>query len=581
MKTSSQGCSYYVARAVVLAFTTVLAETASATTATCSIDALNALQIKYLDVTSATLVASANGVPEYCQISGNVTTHGEGVGKGSAGVQISLPSNWNGKFLFMGGGGFDGVIFGIPNPADLIKGYAMAGTDSGHMTNPAETEPSNDASWSVISLGVPDKIKLADYFYRSRHDVVVATKELIKSYYGDPIHHAYFSGCSNGGHEAVKQAMRYPDDFEGVIAGDPWIDQPGNELWNLRNIKELLNAWIPPSAFPAIQKAVYAQCDAADGVVDGLIQNPAKCAFNPDTLVPSVLSQQQSNALKVYLSAVRDETGTLVFPGSSVAGIGAATESNFPSVTGLAVNEVPIFASLATAVPAPYPTGPQPWGSTFTSPSNWQLAFGVIGDFGYRDLNANLVGDLVIDSNGRARTDAVDLVYRRAEPGLATDPEDLRRFIGMGHKLLIYDGYADSTLNPYKTILFYEDLAQESGGYQKTQENVRLFMFPDMEHCGLGGVGLQPVDTLTPLENWVEQGLAPEFLMASHTTGPESTGLNNRTMPVCKFPEQARYNGSGNLNDASSWSCPPNQGLLEVGPNGIAAGLGKGEDGDE
>jgi feruloyl esterase len=137
----------------------------------------------------------------------------------------------------------------------------------------------------------------------------------------------------------------------------------------------------------------------------------------------------------------------------------------------------------------------------------------------------------------------------------------------------MYDGYADHALNAYPKVLLYKRLAKENGGFERTQENIRLFMAPDMQHCS-GGTGPNSFDTLTPLENWVERGIAPESLLATHRT----EGVVDRTMPICMFPRQAEYRGSGNVNDASTWSCPPNQKLLEVGQNGVDAGLGNDDD---
>jgi feruloyl esterase len=530
----------------------------------CSGAALNGLKVPDLTITSAAMVLAAKGTPEYCRGIGSIVTKGEGAGQGSAGFQISLPSSWNGKFLFVGGGGYDGSIIGVEAPENLKKGYAIVATDSGHAANPAARL--NDASWAITAPGVPDEPKLADYFYRSRHLVAVATKKLVQSFYGSTIKHAYRSGCSNGGREAIKHAMDYPDDFDGIIAGNAWIDQAGNELWALRNAKALLNAWIAPSAYPAIEQAVLAQCDAIDGVADRLIQNPAKCGFNPDTLVPGVLNQAQANALKTYMSAVRDENGNVVFPGGSVAGIGDTSAS--PLKQGLAEQSVRFTDNLKAAGPPPYPAGPQPWGNLNDGSSGWTLAYGLMAYLGYRDPTVNLMGDLVIDGNGRARKEAVELLYSRVQAGRADDPSALGPYIKKDRKLLIFDGYADPTLDAYKKILFYKELAKLNGGYERTQRNVRMFMVPDMQHC-FGGTGPNTFDSLAALENWVERGVAPDFLLASHSTG----GSVDRTMPVCMFPRQAEYRGSGDVNDASNWSCPPNQKLLEVGPNGVAAGL--------
>ena len=197
--------------------------------------------------------------------------------------------------------------------------------------------------------------------------MAVAAKLLVLAYYGaHRITHSYFSGCSNGGHEGFVEAIRYPDDFEGIISGDPWINQPGNQEWSLRNMKALLTqGWIPYSAGPALSAAVYANCDALDGVMDGLIQNPAMCSFDPNSLVPGTLTQAQANALKLYLDAVRDDHGNIIFPGATVSDIGLVATGRTTASTGIFANEV--------NTPAPFPSGPQPWGNLDASATLWPL----------------------------------------------------------------------------------------------------------------------------------------------------------------------------------------------------------------
>ena len=536
----------------------------------CTVSALNALGVPNMTVTAATDVPAANGVPEYCDLKGTVATNGEGAGPNTAGFEIDLPATWNHKFMFEGGGGFDGSL--TPGTSQqLIKGYATASTDSGHTAPAGPILPVLNPSFAVISPGVVSEPELVDYFYRSRHQVAVAAKLLVRAYYGaDAILYSYFSGCSNGGHEGFVEAIRYPNDFDGIISGDPWINQPGNEEWQLRNTKAFLKAWIPYSAGPAMNDAVMANCDAADGVVDGLIQNPAKCSFDPNTLVPATLTQDQADALKLYLEAVRDQNGRIIFPGASVSDIGELEPTGIPelpaSITGIYQNEL--------GTPAPDPLGPQPWGSLFTvTPGGWPLTDGVIAYLGYRDPSVNLISDLVVDDRGLVNDEAHRLLYKRLARGLANRGSMLLPFVSTGHKLLIYDGFSDPTLNPYETIRVYKELAGEVGGYHDAQESVRLFMVPGMQHCA-GGIGPNVFDTLTPLEKWVEERQPPDGIIATHYVSNNPSLGADRTMPLCKFPEQARYSGSGNVNDAANWSCSQDdESLLELGPNGRQAGV--------
>ena len=523
----------------------------------CSVEALTALNVPNLTITSATDVSAAAPNPEYCLVVSTLVTSGEGTGPGSAGVQVQLPANWNRKLLFNGVGGLAGSFNSSANPVDLTlflaKGYATGVTDTGHVNT--------DLSWEYTSPGVPNAPALTDYFYRAVHEATVATKQLVKSYYSASISRAYFDGCSNGGKMGFEEATRFPNDYDAIIAGAPWLDPLGTSLWALKNTQALLAAYIPPSAFPAIDAAQLAQCDKADGVVDGLIQDPAKCAFNPDTLVPGTLTQPQANALKRIIAPVEDSKGGLVYPGSPISYEAAPGNSLLSDELG---------------TPAPFPTADQPWGPFPATPSpapgNWGLAVDVISLLGYYDASVNLNSALV-ESNGVVNAAALELLYDRLAADIPDDPAKLSGFLNKGGKMIIYHGYSDPIISPYRTIWYYRDLARLNGGYQELQEQVRLFTVPGMEHC-TNGVGPNKFDTITALEKWVEHGVPPERIVATKYDGDVIGATVLRTMPLCKYPEEAHYNGSGDVNNAGSWSCSPlDRSLLEAGLNGIQAGL--------
>jgi feruloyl esterase len=533
---------------------------APASATSCAVAALNALRVPSLTVTSAGYIRAANGVPEYCDLKGSVTTADEGAGPGLAGFEIDLPQTWNHKFIFNGGGGFDGSV-SPANRQELLKGYATVSTDSGHVLPAAASQMAPFyADWVITAPGVPDMPKLIDYFYRSRHQVGIAAKQLVLAYYeSSAIAYSYFTGCSNGGRQALIQAMRYPDDFDGIVSSAPWMDPLGTELWTLKNVKALLKAYIPSTTLTAVEAAVKTQCDAADGVTDGLIQNPAKCSFNPDTLVPGILTQAQADAVKNIIKPVSDYDSHLIYPGSAVS-----------VLTGLL--GVPPILQSETLAPAVAPAGVQPWGSVAAAPANWQLATGVISYLGHYDPSVNLNSG-TIESDDGVPTAELARLYERLSPDLADDPVKLNDFITKGHKLLLFHGYSDPVISPYRTILFYTDAAAKNGGYDKLQEHVRLFMVPDMLHCS-GGSGPNVFDSVTALEDWVERGLAPDRIIAAHYVNNNQGLGTDRTMPLCKFPEQARHTGSGDVNNAATWTCPPlDRSLLEIGPNGQQAGL--------
>jgi feruloyl esterase len=533
---------------VVLLWSVIAVAPASATD--CKAAALSALRVPNMTITSATDVPAAAPNPQYCDVNGSVATSGEGAGPNSAGFEAMLPANWNGKFIFNGVGGLAGSLNSSANPVDqalfLSRGYATAITDTGHQ--------SADPTWEFTSPGEPNTPKVIDYFYRAVHEVTLAAKQLVKDYYHTAtISHSYFDGCSNGGKMGLLEAMRFPSDYDGVISGSPWLDPVGTSLWSLKNTKALLDAYIPLPVFATVGAAIAKQCDATDGVSDGLIQNPAKCSFNPDALVPETLTQKQADALKLILKPVRDEKGNVIYPGSSVGNLGQDNRSPRGPVNQL-------------ETPAANPASARPWGDA-TPPGNWNLATGILLALGYYDTRVDL--NHAIENNGVVQPDPLKLVYERLAADIPDDPSRYGAFFAAGGKLLIYHGYEDLIISPYSSIWFYEDLAEKNGGYEKLQGHARLFMAPGMQHC-VGGSGPNTFDTLSALEKWVEKGAAPDAIVASHSTN----NVVDRTMPLCRFPEQARYKGSGDVTDSANWTCPQqDQSLLAVGLNGTQAGV--------
>ncbi|HLJ25036.1 MAG TPA: tannase/feruloyl esterase family alpha/beta hydrolase [Candidatus Acidoferrales bacterium] len=518
--------------------------------ADCNVPALNALKIPEMKVESATIVSAAAPNSAFCDVKGAVTTTGEGAEPGSANFEVILPQNWNGKFIFLGVGGLAGVMNTSANPADrpqfLVKGYATAITDTGHLVaNP---------TWEYTKPGTPDTPKIVDYYFRAVHDVTLASKQLVKSYYHtDTIRRSYFDGCSNGGKMGLLEASRYPADYDGIISGSPWLDPAGTSLWTLKNIKALLETYIPAEKFQAVAAAILKECDKADGVADGLIQNPAKCAFNPNALVPETLTQQQADALKLIMSPVRSEHGKIVYPGASVGNLGQVNVTVRGSTNYL-------------DAPAADPTSAKPWGDA-TVPANWSLAQNILMKLGYYDAGKDMNNS--IENKGVAKDDALNLIYQRLAADIPDDASAYGAYFAKGGKLLIYHGYEDLIISPYSTVWFYEDLAQSMGGYAQVQRSARLFMVPGMQHCE-GGSGPNTFDTLTAMENWAERNVEPEAIPATHSTNDAV----DRTMPLCKFPEQAHYKGSGDPKVAESWTCPAaDKSLLAVGPNGTQAGV--------
>lgn len=555
----------------------MLADPAPAQTSTpCTQAAVAALNVSHVTILSAAPDATN---PTQCDVLGTVATRGFGAPPGSARFQVQLPSStvWNEKLVFFGQGGFAGSLSAATNAADpgaaAANHYATAVTDTGHQAG------STDASWALIASGVPDEAKLTDYYFRAVHEVAVAVKELVERFYAGPLKRAYFDGCSNGGRQAFVEATKFPDDFDGIVAGDPFMDI--RSILGGVNFHKIqlasANVYIPAAKLPMIDAAVYDSCDAADGVVDHLIQNPLKCAFDPHTLVtpsctgsdPTCLTAGEANTLTKYLTALRDDDGNIVYTGETVSDLAAGSQGLLDfSLGGMD------FWTTGVVPPTVGFNASQPWDNNGFSPSpiGWQFVDHFIKFVVERDPTFDMRS--YIHKVGEVSDAERRLFDRRSEAGDGDIPAKLLPFIEKGKKLLIYHGFSDPALTTTRTIKYYEDLAETlEMSFPELQEHVRLFTVPGMHHC-VGGPGPNFFDTLTALDNWVDQGVPPDAIIATHFVNNTPFAVD-RTMPLCKFPEEARHNGNGPVDSAASWSCPPDdQGLLEVGANGRLAGLG-------
>jgi feruloyl esterase len=554
------------------------------------------LSIPNVTVTSATLVPASTvtlpagtfSVPEYCQVIGAVATSGDcpttgpwatGCGPGSAEFRLNLPPVWNHKFLFEGCGGNCGSVTSTSvNPVDAAEalglGYAVVNTNTGHEQDPMTIL----LTWAVSDSTPPvvNASAIIDFYYRAVHQVTMAAKKYVELYYGARIDYAYFDGCSTGGRQSMVEGTRYPDDYDGLIVGDPAIAYHNGRLSTLKQGLAFVpsGTYIPLSTVQAVDAAVFASCDALDGVVDGLIQNPAACNIQPSALAAEgILTTAQANALQAYILPQTDTSGLPLFPGMPISDLSTA---NFISP---GTND-----EIATAPPSP--TAAEPWGAATCpyatcgglGPSAWSL--GEVGIKAYVEENqffdVNPNGPTpnwpqTVSATGNTVSPAtVALLYAQTGLGDAEDPYKLMKFLHKGGKVVWYHGGSDSLITPFRSFWFYEQLASVMGGYDRTQDSVRLFIEPGMDHCG-GGVSPNSFDTLQALDKWVTKGVAPEGILA---TAPTSTlPSSGRTMPLCKFPEEASYSGSGNVYSAANWSCDPSDtGMLAVGTTGLASG---------
>jgi Tannase and feruloyl esterase len=463
-------------------------------------------------------------LPAFCRVSGVLAP----TPNSHIAFEVWLPvAGWNGKYQGVGNGGFAGEINYSDLATALSAGYATASTDTGHQAGGA------DARWA---LGHPEKV--IDYGHRAIHETAVAAKALVRSFYGEPARYSYFSSCSNGGRQALMEAQRYPADYDGIIAGAPAADFSRTAALFVSNLRATTTpeGFIPPSTYAAVEQAVNAVCDAQDGVADGVVSRPDACAFDPAALsckaagTASCLTPAQVDTMKTLYAGLRDGTGRQLHPG---------------------------FVPGAES-------GPGGWGLWLTgaAPSqSLEFAFGT-------QFFQNLVyGD---PAYGVARIDPVrDLAaaQERVGPILdATDP-DLSAFNTRGGKLILYHGWNDAALPPAATIDYYHRVV-ESLGQSRVDGFVRLYMIPGLQHCfggpgtgrfgGLPEGGPRPADPehsmSASLERWVEEGAAPRAITASRLV-PGDPGRVAFTRPLCPYPQVARYKGTGDSSQSSSFTC--------------------------
>ena len=417
-------------------------------------------------------------------------------------IEVWLPSvGWNGRHEVVGNGGWAGSI-GYAALSDALRdGYAAAGTDTGHEGGSAK-----------FALGHPEK--LIDNAYRAVHEMTVQAKVIVAAFYGDGPTFSYWNGCSSGGKQGLKEAQRFPADFDGIIAGAPANNMMRlhiGSLWNAAAVHATDASAIPPAMFPAIHKAVLDACDALDGAKDGLIEDPTRCHFDPQVLQcradagPPCLVPAQVEALrKIYGGAVNPRTNEQIFPGWA---------RGFELGLGVTAGAQPESTPLDT------------FRYVVTQNPEW--------DWRTLDFDADV-----------AKADAVD-------HGVITsvDP-DLSAFFARGGKLLLYHGWGDPNISPLNTVNYYNSAVVKNGGVKATETKMRLFMMPGMGHCR-GGEGPDTFDKMRVIRQWVEEGKVPGRIVATHRTGDAV----DRTRPLCPYPQVAKYTGTGSIDDASNFAC--------------------------
>ena len=495
----------------------VLALTIAMLAAAATCDSLAQMKIERTEISMAQPVAAGafempgrggrgmRDLPAFCRVAGAIHPTADSDIKFETWMPIE---GWNGRLQGVGNGGLAGSISYPAMATALRAGYATASTDTGHTQ-----EPGGDARWA---LGHPEKIK--DYGNRAVHEMTVKAKAIAAAFYGNNARRSYWNGCSTGGNQALSEAQRYPADYDGILAGAPanyltHLQAGGN--WIAHAIHSGPATFIPAAKLPAIARAVMAACDAADGVADGVLEDPRTCRFDPAVLAckeadgDDCLTAPQIQGLKkVYDGAHNPRTGELVFPGYMRGGEAG-------------------------------------WGmwiaGTDVPPRNAQ--HGIMAAF-FRNF---VFGNPDWDWKTFDFDKDVELADRKVGGEVNAVNPDLKAFKDRGGKLIQYHGWSDPAISPLNSVNYFGSVQKKMGD---TQDFYRLFMMPGVGHCG-GGAGPSDFDRMAPIVDWVENGKAPERIVAGNVSG----GKTDRTRPLCAYPRIAKYKGSGSTDDAANFTC--------------------------
>ena len=461
-------------------------------------------------VETAALVPAAGETPEHCHVTGQILPEIR--------FELSLPTSWNGRLYMFGNGGYAGETLTSSQRTNtrrsaLKHGFAAAQTNTGH-----------DAAIEPLGSFAVNRQKLLDYAWRAVHVTAETSKRIIRSFYGQAASRSYFDGCSTGGRQGLMSAQRFPDDFDGIVVGAPVLDFSTTMVNYISNIRALAAAPITPEKLKIVARQIYAKCDGIDGLVDGLITDPRQCAFDPGKDLPvcaegtdgECLTRPQTRALEgVYRGA--ESGGKRIFWGQPVG----------------AEIEMPVMGETRN--------GWSGWlisdGPTISE--NFARTFFRFMAFPKPDPNYDLKS-FNFDSDP-VRLKTIGAILDAKNP-------DLSRFKARGGKIIMYFGWSDAALNPLMGVDYYEKVSGTMGS--STTDFFRLFMVPGMAHCR-GGQGTDELDAFTPLVEWVEKGVAPKELPATHS----KEGKAVRSRPLCPYPQVAKYDGKGNPDEARSFVC--------------------------
>jgi len=478
------------------------------------------------DVRIISIAAGTDPAP-HCKVAGVIGTE--------TNFELLLPDTWNGKFVMGGGGGFVGSIVNVALMyGPLQRGYATVGTDTGHQAH------SLDASWALNNLE-----RVVSFGHQAVHRTAVTAQALTSAYYGRDVSKNYFVGCSRGGGQALMEAQRYPEDFDGIVAGAPayhWTHELGARNAWVNQVMypdptDLSSAAIGPEDAKLIGNAVMDQCDSLDGLKDGILNNPLQCDFEVSSLActgedkAACLTGQEVKAARRIYDDLRDQEG-LIFPGLPPGGELSPFGWNLWLTGGLDhqvdVADFQEGARTDSGFPAP-----------ITPSASFAFGNGVMKYLVFHDPDWNYA-DYSFET---FRSDVATVA-----PTLnATDP-DLTAFRERGGKLLMWTGWGDMALSPLGTIDYYERVLQHDAS---ASEDVRLIMMPGVDHCA-GGAGPYWVNMLDEIDTWLETGDPPEQMTAYWLNGQMQP---DGSRPVCAYPDWVKYSGTGDARDAASFIC--------------------------
>jgi feruloyl esterase len=544
-----------------------------------------------VSITSATFTAASGGTPEHCNVLGMIAPR---VGaQSSPGVtqnyainwQARLPTSWNGRYVHEGGGGTDGSI-----PATISRlpaGYAMAADDSGH-SNSLNNDPQ---AGGTGAFGTDPQARV-DFAYNAIDKTQQVAKGLIQLYYDQAQQHSYFEGCSMGGREAMMVTQRLPTAFDGVVVGDPGFrfgSMLTHAVYNSqvlgglasrmgifsRNGLPLVNNTYTNQDLQLVSKAVLDACDALDGLVDGMVNNPLQCTtavVTPklDALqcsggkTPTCLTADQITTLKtiyagpVTPSGVHPYFGWMWDPG--IAGCTSAVDCNSPTATNIATG----WRSWKLGLFAASPSTSENSALDFSDGTGGAAATVIVPTPPILPANVNNEGTVSIIMN--INLDQFIALEHGTTPTftvsgfdlLETGQTSLAPFASHGGKVVIYQPQTGGPFSPLAMVDWYRTLNLNSGGtdtnFGPTQQFARLFLMPGAQHCG-GGPSTSTIDAFGAVVNWVENGTAPDKIVG---TAPAATPWPGRTRPLCPFPAFAKYTGTGSIEDQANFVCSVN-----------------------